>query len=335
MLDKYYKPADSSSERAADNRAAELYSESQAIGAQNGNLTVPSKDLQAMSQDLGAKSQDLKTDIQDLDAHNQDLEAKFAGFPEPYLWVRNLTHRFAGRPGEPDQLVLDQINFRIFPGQFTGLLGESGSGKSTLARLISGQLNVQEGEILLNGQVISTLSRRQRRRAKLGIQMVFQDPFSSLHPRQIIGRQLEEPLILQTKLPADARQAKIHQMLEEVGLDPEIANRYPQDLSGGQQQRVAIACALITEPELLIADEPVSALDPSVQAQILNLLMKVRQQQSFACLFISHDLDVVSYLCDRVAVLREGKICEENKVERIFTNPQHPYTKQLISYLGK
>lgn len=264
-----------------------------------------------------------------------DPEAKFAGFPEPYLWVKNLSHRFAGRPGQPDQLVLDQINFRIFPGQFTGLLGESGSGKSTLARLISGQLRVQEGEILLNGQVISRLSRRQRRRAKLGIQMVFQDPFSSLHPQQKIGRQLEEPLILQTKLgPAD-RWAKAQHMLEEVGLDPEIADRYPRDLSGGQQQRVAIACALITEPELLIADEPVSALDPSVQAQILNLLMEVRQKQSFACLFISHDLDVVSYLCDRVAVLRDGKICEENKVDRLFTHPQHPYTQELLSYISE
>lgn len=266
---------------------------------------------------------------------SQDPELKFASFPEPYLWVKNLTHRFSGRPGQPDQLVLDQINFRIFPGQFTGLLGESGSGKSTLARLISGQLKVQEGEILLNGQVISSLSRRQRRRANLGIQMVFQDPFSSLHPRQKIGRQLEEPLILQTQLTSDERQTKIHHMLEDVGLDPELADRYPQDLSGGQQQRVAIACALITDPELLIADEPVSALDPSVQAQILNLLMNVRQQQSFACLFISHDLDVVSYLCDRVAVLRAGKICEENKVDRIFTHPQHPYTQELISYMGE
>lgn len=276
-----------------------------------------------------------KPDLYSDKPDSQDPELKFASFPEPYLWVKNLTHRFSGRPGQPDQLVLDQINFRIFPGQFTGLLGESGSGKSTLARLISGQLKVQEGEILLNGQVISSLSRRQRRRANLGIQMVFQDPFSSLHPRQKIGRQLEEPLILQTNLvPAD-RRAKAQHMLEEVGLDPEIADRYPRDLSGGQQQRVAIACALITEPELLIADEPVSALDPSIQAQILNLLMEVRQQQSFACLFISHDLDVVSYLCDRVAVLRAGKICEENKVDRIFTHPQHPYTQELISYMGE
>lgn len=263
------------------------------------------------------------------------VEDKFAGFPEPYLWVKNLTHRFTGRPGEEDQLVLDQINFRIFPGQFTGLLGESGAGKSTLARLISGQLPVQEGEILLNGRKISGLSRRQRRQAKLGIQMVFQDPFSSLHPRQTIGRQLEEPLILQTKLSSAQRQSKVLYMLEEVGLDPDMAQRYPQDLSGGQQQRVAIACALITEPELLIADEPVSALDPSVQAQILNLLREVRQQQNFACLFISHDLDVVSYLCDRVAVLCQGKICEENKMERIFRQPQHPYTQKLLSYLKK
>lgn len=247
----------------------------------------------------------------------------------PYLLVENLSHSFDRF--SPSHMVLENINFRIYPRQFTGLVGESGSGKSTMARLISGQLRPTKGKIYLNGREISGMSRRQRRKAKLGMQMVFQNPYSSLHPLQTIGRQLEEPLLIhRPDLGREERWRLVIEMLERVGLDPEIAERYPRALSGGQRQRAAIGCALITRPELLIADEAVSALDLSVQAQILNLFSELRQHLNFACLFISHDMDVVRYLCDRVAVLHEGRICEENKTERIFQNPQDPYTAKLL-----
>lgn len=239
---------------------------------------------------------------------------KFANFPTPYLLVENLSHSF------DNQKVLKDIDFRIYAGQFTGLLGESGSGKSTLARIISGQLTPQQGQVFLNGREISRLSRRERKRANLGIQMVFQDPYSSLNPQHIIARQIEEPLIIKGMRDRQQRQKLVKQMMEDVGLDPSLGERLPEDLSGGQQQRVAIACALITEPKLLIADEPVSALDLSVQAQILNLFRRLRQKRSFACLFISHDLDVIHYLCDRVLILDDGVIQVEDKVERVFAD---------------
>lgn len=255
---------------------------------------------------------------------------KAAEMPTPYLLVEGVSHSFSGRRERQDW-VLRGINFRIYPHQFTALLGESGSGKSTLARLVSGQLRPLEGNIYLDGREIAHMSRKERRQAQLGIQMVFQDPFSSLHPRQSLARQIEESLILAGEKDPAARRERVLQMMEDVGLHPDLADRLPQDLSGGQQQRVAIACALVTKPKLLIADEALSALDLSVQAQIINLLQQLRQKQDFACLFISHDLDVVRYLCDRVAVLYQGQICEENKTERVFSNPQHPYTRELLA----
>ena len=228
-------------------------------------------------------------------------------------------------------MVLRDIDFRIYPKQFTALVGESGSGKTTLARIISGQLRPLSGHIYLNGREISQLTAHQRRKARLGMQMVFQDPYSSLHPLQKIGRQMEEPLLVQGHFSTEERRRKVEEMLAAVGLDPEVAERFPQNLSGGQRQRAAIGCALITRPQLLIADEPVSALDLSVQAQILNLFQRLRRDFDFACLFISHDLDVVRYLCDRVAVLHDGVIVEEDKAQRLFAGPRHPYTQQLLS----
>ncbi|NLZ71116.1 MAG: ABC transporter ATP-binding protein, partial [Clostridiaceae bacterium] len=168
------------------------------------------------------------------------------------------------------------------------------------------------------------------------IQMVFQDPYDSLNPIQTIEKQLEEPLIIQNKLNAAQRKIKVSEMLHNIGLSEEYANRYPKQLSGGQLQRVAIGCALIIEPALLLADEPVSSLDVSVQAQILDLFQELRQKIGFACLFISHDLSVVQFLCDRIAVLNQGEIVEIGETEEVFKNPQNDYTKQLIedtSYL--
>lgn len=253
-------------------------------------------------------------------------------FPVPYLLVEDVSHSFDRfKAPEERQMVLRDIDFRIYPKQFTALVGESGSGKTTLARIISGQLRPLSGHIYLNGREISQLTAHQRRKARLGMQMVFQDPYSSLHPLQKIGRQMEEPLLVQGHFSREERRRKVEEMLAAVGLDPEVAERFPQNLSGGQRQRAAIGCALITRPQLLIADEPVSALDLSVQAQILNLFQRLRRDFDFACLFISHDLDVVRYLCDRVAVLHDGVIVEEDKAQRLFAGPRHPYTQQLLS----
>lgn len=255
--------------------------------------------------------------------------------PTPYLKVEHVSHSYTSRdPEQEAELVLRDINFRIYPRQFTALVGESGSGKSTLARIISGQMKPLQGQVYLAGQEITRMSRAERRQADLGIQMIFQDPYSSLHPRQKIGRQVEEPLLLQKWGTRQQRRDQVIAMIEDVGLNKEVLERYPEDLSGGQQQRVAIACALITHPKLLIADEAVSALDLSVQAQILNLFRQLRRKQQFACLYISHDLDVVRYLCDRVVVLYRGQICEEDKTERLFRHPQHPYTRHLLDASG-
>lgn len=282
-------------------------------------------DSESATQTAEASDQSLVED------NKTSQKSNLEDFPTPYLLVEAVSHSFDRRgPVKKEDLVLDDLNFRIYPRQFTGLVGESGSGKSTLARLVSGQLSPLKGKIYLDGKEISGLSKRARRKANLGIQMIFQDPFSSLHPEQCIARQIEEPLIIEGKLNPHERRKKVLSMMEEVGLNLDLANRMPYDLSGGQQQRVAIACALITEPKLLIADEALSALDLSVQAQIINLLQTLRQKQDFACLFISHDMDVVRYLCDRVAVLFQGKIIEENKTERVFANPQQPYTKKLL-----
>lgn len=249
----------------------------------------------------------------------------------PYLLVDHVSKSFKGKGLTGiDNKVLDDITFRIYPRQFTALVGDSGSGKSTLARIISGQLKPTSGQVWLNGQEIAHLSPHQRRRANLGIQMVFQDPLSSLNPMRTIGWQLEETLRIKTSFDRSDRKRKALEMLEKVGLASDYAQRMPTELSGGQRQRVAIGCALIHEPELLIADEPVSALDLSVQAQILNLFLDLRRSLNFACLFISHDLDVVESLCDRVAVLHQGVIVEEDRTGRLFQSPCNEYTKELL-----
>lgn len=252
-------------------------------------------------------------------------------FPEPYLLVEHLAFHY---PDDP-RPVLEDISFRLYPRQFTALLGESGSGKSTLARLISGQFYPTEGKIQLDGQIISQMTRRQRYRAGLRMQMIFQAPLSSLHPLKTVAWQIEEPLRLQRpKLSATERRERVEAMLHDVGLPAELGTRYPRALSGGQQQRVAIACALITEPKLLIADEIFASLDLSVQAQILNLLMELRSKRDFACLLITHDMDVVYHICDRVLVLHDGRIVEEDKVERVFAAPRAAYTRHLLSAAG-
>ena len=239
---------------------------------------------------------------------------------KPILEIKNLNsfydQRTGGIFGEKERLqIFHDISFSIFPGETVALVGESGSGKTTLCKAILGMLKDYTGEVT---------HRSQRP------QMVFQDPFSSLNPAHTIGWILEEPLRIQGKLSKAERKAAVVDMLEQVGLGEDYVNRKPDELSGGQRQRVAIAAAVITRPALVIADEPVSALDVTIQAQILELLRSMQRRYGLSYLFISHDLNVVYELCDRVLVMRDGRIVEQGDVQRIYADPQHEYTKQLL-----
>ena len=211
--------------------------------------------------------------------------------------------------------VLHDVSFTINSGETVGLVGESGSGKTTLCRAVLGLLKDYDGEIIHHSQ---------------HPQMVFQDPFSSLNPVRSVGWILEEALKIQGGRSSPERKALVNEVLNQVGLGPEYADRLPGDLSGGQRQRVSIAAAVITRPKLIIADEPVSALDVTIQAQILRLLYSLKKQYELSYLFISHDLNVIYQICDRVLVMQQGVIAEQNSVEDIFEHPQHPYTKQLL-----
>ena len=225
--------------------------------------------------------------------------------------------------------ALDGVSLTVQPGEALGLIGESGSGKTTLGRAIMGLVPVSGGSVTLDG--MSRSDSTQRLRFASTVQMVFQDPYASLHPRQTIGQTLAEPLAIHGTVPRAQRAAKVAALLASVGLGPEHVRRHPAQFSGGQRQRIAIARAIANDPALLIADEPVSALDVSVQAQILNLLADLRRERGLAMLFISHDLSVVQHLCDRIAVMYLGRIVEVAPAARIAARAAHPYTTALMS----
>ncbi len=211
--------------------------------------------------------------------------------------------------------VLQDVSFTIYEGETVGLVGESGCGKSTLAKCILGMHKDIEGEIVHHTEKP---------------QMVFQDPFSSLNPSKKIGWMLNEPLLALTSMTKSERQQAIRDIIVKIGLDESYLNRYPSDLSGGQRQRIAIALAVISKPKFIIADEPVSALDVTVQAQILRLLADLKKDFSLCYLFISHDLNVIYQFCDRVLVMKDGKIVEDRPTQELFDSPQNEYTKQLL-----
>ena len=223
--------------------------------------------------------------------------------------------------------VLQDISFTIHRDEFFGLVGESGCGKSTLGNAILNLIPF-EGSIRLGGQETKEMTRLERT-AK--VQAVFQDPMSALNPQRTIGATLQEPLRAHGVGNREERRAAANQMLEKIGLDASYADRYPKELSGGQRQRVCIGAALMLQPDLVIADEAVSALDVSVGAQILNLFQEIDEQRDFSMLFISHNMSVVYYLCDRIAVMYKGRIVELGTAEEIYQNPQHPYTRLLLS----
>lgn len=228
------------------------------------------------------------------------------------------------------QAVTD-VSVKIYKGETFGLVGESGCGKSTFANATLGLLKPDEGTMLFDGQDIGKMNGEELRLMRRRMQKIFQDPGSSLNPRFNVFELIAEPMVIRGGFTEEERRRRVVEMLESVGLGEEDLYRYPSDFSGGQQQRIAIARALILKPEYLVCDEPVSALDVSVHAQILNLLMDMQKKMGITYLFISHNLAVVKKICDRVAIMYLGKIVEYGDAEKIFANPLHPYTKALIS----
>ena len=227
--------------------------------------------------------------------------------------------------------ALDDVSFTLQPGRSLGIVGESGSGKSTLARLVMALEAPTHGRVILDGQDLNTLSPAELRRTRSKVQMVFQDPYGSLDPRRTVGQTVAEPLAVLHGASRSEQRARAAEALEAVGLRAADLAKYPHEFSGGQRQRIAIARALITRPKLIVADEPVSALDVSVQAQVLNLMQDLQDQFGVTYLFISHDLSVVDLVCDEVVVLQAGRIVEQGPPARLFQRPEHPYTQRLLA----
>ncbi|MFK0158815.1 ABC transporter ATP-binding protein [Streptomyces sp. NPDC090493] len=256
---------------------------------------------------------------------------------EPLLEVSGLTKYFPVKGGFPIRRTVghvqavDGIDLTVHVGESFGLVGESGCGKSTTGRLITRLLEPTDGTITYRGREIGHASRRQLAPIRSEIQMIFQDPYSSLNPRQTVGKIISGPMEINGIEPEGGREKRVRELLEIVGLNPEHFNRFPHEFSGGQRQRIGVARALALEPKLIVADEPVSALDVSIQAQVVNLLQQVQQELGIAFLFIAHDLAIVRHFSQRVAVMYLGKIIEVGDREAIYNRPRHPYTHALLS----
>lgn len=254
----------------------------------------------------------------------------------PLLKVENLCVRygtggglFSRKPGEVR--AVDDVSFEIAKGEILGLVGESGSGKTTTGRAIIRLAPVASGEIFYGGRPLTGLSDGDFKPYRKRVQMIFQDPFNSLDPRMSVRQIIAEPLDIHFKMSGREKAARIAALLERVGLPADSMDRYPHEFSGGQRQRIGIARALAVEPEFIICDEPVSALDVSVQAQIINLLEDLRRELGLTMLFIAHDLAVVEHISDRIIVMTKGKIVEEGEAEELCRNPMHEYTRRLIA----
>ena len=236
--------------------------------------------------------------------------------------------------------AVKKVSFELYKGETLGIVGESGSGKSTLGNAILNVLRLTAPDVKISGKInlniddnqieISNLSRSESKPFRKHIQMIFQDPYSSLNPRMLVKDIIREPLDINTNLSTNEKNEKVNWLLDKVGLSSEQATRYPHEFSGGQRQRIGIARSLATEPEIIIADEPVSALDVSIQAQIINLMMDLQEEFNLSIIFIAHDLSVVKHISDRIGVMYNGELVEINKTDDIFDKPSHDYTKELL-----
>jgi len=252
----------------------------------------------------------------------------------PLLQARAITQRFPISNSQ-NLVAVNNADLDLYAGETLAIVGESGCGKTTLARAISWLVPPTGGSVHLGGMELGRLSKNELRNARQQIQMVFQDPYGSLNPRQPVGAAIAEPLTIHRIGTTRERAEKVAALMEAVGLRPDDVNRYPHQFSGGQRQRIAIARAIALEPRILVADEPVSALDVSVQSQVLNLLADLKEAHGLTLLFISHDLTVVRHFADRVAVMYLGKIVEQGPVVEVFEHPKHPYTQALIAAAPK
>ncbi|MCZ8521194.1 MULTISPECIES: ABC transporter ATP-binding protein [Paenibacillus] len=251
----------------------------------------------------------------------------------PLLTVNQLKKSFPYGSGAAAGLVraVDGVSFTVYEGETLGIVGESGCGKSTVGRLVLRLLDLTDGEINFGGKDIARMSQRELRPYRRQMQCVFQDPYASLNPRLTVGQTVAEPLMVQGKLGRKEAAARAEKLLDQVGLGAASAALYPHEFSGGQRQRIAIARAIALQPRLIVADEPVSALDVSIQAQIVNLMKDLQEQTRVSYLFISHNLSIVSHISDRVAVMYLGRIVELASRDSLFQRPRHPYTQALLS----
>jgi oligopeptide transport system ATP-binding protein len=256
---------------------------------------------------------------------------------EPLLKVQNLVKHFPINRGIIFQRqvgavkAVDDVTFNVYPGETLGLVGESGSGKSTTGRTVLQLYRPTGGQVLFDGTDLAQLRGDALRKMRRNVQMVFQDPYASLNPRMTIGDIISEPIRVHNLRQGKGVRERVTELLELVGLNPAFSNRYPHEFSGGQRQRVGIARALAVEPKLIICDEPISALDVSIQAQVINLLQDLQDQLELTYLFIAHDLSMIRHMCQRVAVMYKGKIVELAQTDELYSNPIHPYTKVLLS----